>query len=74
MRVEPAARLGKSRESMVILNHFQMMAAFAAAVSLGFAFLSRHSMGDRIRYWVWAFLAFLVVAIGIGWLMYPFSH
>ena len=58
----------------MILNHFQMMVVFALAVSLAFAFLSKKSMSDRARYFVWAFLAFLVVAIGIGWLMYPFSR
>ena len=44
------------------------------AVSLAFALLSKNTMNERVRYAVWAFLAFLVVAIGIGWLMYPFSH
>jgi uncharacterized membrane protein len=58
----------------MILNHFQTMVIFALAVSLAFAFLSKINMNERIRYAVWAFLAFLVVAIGIGWLMYPFSH
>ena len=57
-----------------MLNHFQTMLIFALAVSLAFAFLSKHNMKDRVRYAVWAFLAFLVVAIGIGWLMYPFSR
>ena len=46
---------------------------FALAVSLAFAFLSKQRMSERIQYTVWAFLAFLVVAVGIGWLMYPFS-
>jgi hypothetical protein len=58
----------------MMLNHFQAMIIFALAVSLAFAFLSKNSMSERIRYAVWAFLAFLVVAIGIGWLMYPFSR
>jgi hypothetical protein len=58
----------------MILNHFQMMVIFALAVSLGFAFLSKQTMGERLRYGVWAFLAFMAVAIGIGWLMYPFSR
>jgi heme A synthase len=58
----------------MILNHFQTMLIFALAVSLAFAFLSKSTMSERVRYAVWAFLAFLVVAIGIGWLMYPFSH
>jgi hypothetical protein len=58
----------------MILTHFQTMAVFALAVSLVFAFLSKNTMSERLRYFVWAFLAFLIVAIGIGWLMYPFSH
>ena len=58
----------------MILNHFQTMVIFALTVSLAFAFLSKSSMSERARYAVWAFLAFLVVALGIGWLMYPFSR
>ena len=58
----------------MIINHFQEMAIFALTVSVAFAFLSKNKMSERIRYAVWAFLAFLVVAIGIGWLMYPFSR
>jgi uncharacterized membrane protein len=58
----------------MILNHLQTMILFALAVSLVFAFLSKNSTADRVRYAIWAFLAFLVVAIGIGWLMYPFSR
>ena len=58
----------------MILNHFQAMVIFALTVSVAFAFLSKNKMSERIRYAIWAFLAFLVVAIGIGWLMYPFSR
>lgn len=58
----------------MILNHFQTMVIFALAVSAAFAFLSKNTMNERVRYTLWAFLAFLVVAIGIGWLMYPFSR
>jgi uncharacterized membrane protein len=58
----------------MILNHFQAMVIFALTVSVAFAFLSKSEMSERLRYAVWAFLAFLVVAIGIGWLMYPFSR
>jgi len=58
----------------MILNHFQTMVIFGLAVSLAFAFLSKKSTSERVRYAVWAFLAFLLVAIGIGWLMYPFSR
>jgi uncharacterized membrane protein len=58
----------------MMLNHFQTMVIFALAVSLAFAFLSKNNLNERLRYAVWAFLAFMVVAIGIGWLMYPFSR
>jgi len=43
-------------------------------VSLTFAFLSKRGALERAKYFAWAFLAFLLVAIGIGWLMYPFSQ
>jgi len=56
------------------LTHFQSMLLFAFIVSLGFAFLSRRRLRSRIRYLVWAFLGFLLVAITIGWIMYPASH
>ncbi len=58
----------------MMLNHFQTMVIFALAVSLAFAFLSKNTISERARYAIWAFLAFLVVAIGLGWLMYPFSR
>jgi cytochrome bd-type quinol oxidase subunit 2 len=56
------------------LTHFQALAFFAIVVSVTFAFLSKRGTSDRAKYFLWALLAFLVVAIGIGWLMYPFSQ
>jgi cytochrome bd-type quinol oxidase subunit 2 len=56
------------------LTHFEALAFFAIVVSVTFAFLSKSGTSERVKYFVWAFLAFLLVAIGIGWLMYPFSH
>ena len=55
------------------LTHFQSMLFFALVVSVAFAFLSKRGAAERIKYVVFAFLTFLLVAIGIGWLMYPFS-
>jgi hypothetical protein len=56
------------------LTHFQALAFFALAVSITFAILSKPGASDRAKYVLWAFLAFLLVAIGIGWLMFPFSQ
>ena len=56
------------------LTHFQALLFFALVVSVTFAFLSKREASERVKYLMWAFLAFLLVAIGIGWLMYPFSR
>jgi cytochrome bd-type quinol oxidase subunit 2 len=56
------------------LTHFQALAFFALVVSVTFTFLSKRGMPERVKYFLWAFLAFLLVAVGIGWLMYPFSQ
>jgi hypothetical protein len=56
------------------LTHFEALLFFALVVSLTFAFLSKRDLAERANYTLWAFLAFVLVAIGIGWLMYPFSQ
>ncbi len=56
------------------LNHFMALLFFAIVVSITFAFLSKKGMTERLKYTLWAFLAFLLVAVGIGWLMFPFSQ
>jgi hypothetical protein len=56
------------------LTHFGALLFFALVVSITFAFLSKRSTAERLQYTLWAFLAFLLVAVGIGWLMYPFSQ
>lgn len=60
--------------SAFALTHFQTMCLFAFLVSIAFAFMSRRRISDRLRYAAYAFLAFLLVAIAFGWLMYPASH
>ena len=55
-------------------THFEALAFFALVVSLMFAFLSKRTSSERVKYVAWAFLAFLLVAVGIGWLMLPFSQ
>ena len=56
------------------LTHFEALTFFAFVVSVTFAFLSKRETVERAKYFAWAFLMFLLVAIGIGWLMYPFSR
>ena len=56
------------------LTHLQAMALFAAVVSIAFAMLTKRTARERIRYAIWAFFAFLLIAIVVGWLMYPFPR
>jgi hypothetical protein len=58
----------------VRLSHFQAMLIFALVISVAFGFLSRRRPADRMKYILWSFFLFLVVGIGIGWMMYPASR
>jgi cytochrome bd-type quinol oxidase subunit 2 len=55
-------------------THFQAMLLFALLISVAFGFLSRRRPLDRVKYMLWSLLLFLLVGIGIGWAMYPFSR
>jgi NhaP-type Na+/H+ or K+/H+ antiporter len=50
------------------------MLIFALVISVAFGFLSRRRPLDQVKYILWSLFLFLVVGIGIGWLMYPFSR
>lgn len=56
------------------LSHLQAMLLFALFVSMAFGFLSRRQPLERFKYIVWSLLLFLLVGVGIGWAMYPFSR
>ncbi|MGB7495894.1 MAG: hypothetical protein WBR26_19310 [Candidatus Acidiferrum sp.] len=55
-------------------THIEAFLLFAAVISVAFGFLGRRQPKDRIKYILWSFLLFVLVGIGIGWAMYPFSH
>ena len=56
------------------LSHLQAMLLFALLVSVAFGFLSRRRPLDRAKYIAWSLLLFLLIGVGIGWAMYPFSR
>jgi hypothetical protein len=56
------------------LNHFSSMVLFALFISIGLAALGQRSGVERFRYAAWSFALFILVAIAIGWMMYPLSH
>ena len=56
------------------LTHFQSLTLFALLISIAFGFLSRRRTSDRIKYIIWSLFLFLLIGVGIGWAMYPFSR
>jgi hypothetical protein len=56
------------------LTHFQAMVIFAIVVSVAFAFVGRRRPLARLKYILWSLILFLLIGIGIGWAMYPFSR
>ena len=58
----------------VSLSHLQAMLLFALLISIAFGFLSRRKPIERVKYIVWSLFLFLLIGVGIGWAMYPFSR
>ena len=56
------------------LSHLSAMLLFALAISVAFGFLSRRRPLERTKYIVWSLFLFLLIGVGIGWAMYPFSR
>jgi hypothetical protein len=56
------------------LTHFQALLLFALVISVAFAFLSRERIREQARYALLAFVAFVLIAIGFGWIMYAFAR
>jgi hypothetical protein len=59
--------------SGIHLTHFSAMVAFALCVSVAFACLGRQTLARRIKYALWSLALFMLIGVGIAWLMYPFS-
>jgi hypothetical protein len=58
----------------IYLTHFQALLLFALLISISFGFISRRRPMDRMKYIVWSLFLFLLIGIGIGWAMFPFSR
>ena len=56
------------------LNHLLSMILFAALVSLTLACVGRRTIAERVKYALWLLALFIVVGVGIAWLMYPFTR
>ncbi len=56
------------------VTHFQAMLLFALLISLAFALLAKSKIPDRIRYAFWSFVAFIAIAILVGWIAFFFPR
>ena len=56
------------------LSHLQAMLIFAVVISIAFGTLGRRRTADRIKYVLWTLFLFIVIGVGIGWAMYPYSR
>lgn len=59
---------------VIQLSHFASMTIFAFFTSIVFTFLTKNGWRERARYFLWTFFLFMVVGLGLGWLMYPFPR
>jgi uncharacterized membrane protein len=55
-------------------SHALLLAVFACFVSLVFALLTKDDAREQIRFGGMLLAGFLIAAIVLGWLMYPFPH
>lgn len=56
----------------MLQSHFLLLAIFSFFVSLVFAVLSKDDVREQLRFGGLLFAGFLVSALALGWLMYPF--
>ena len=56
------------------LSHFSAMVIFALLISVAFACFGKRTLGGRVKFALWSLALFLLIGVGIAWLMYPFSR
>jgi hypothetical protein len=57
-----------------VTSHFLLMLLFSFLVAVVFAVLMKDEPRDQVRFGAMVFGGFMVSAVALGWLMYPFSR
>jgi ABC-type uncharacterized transport system permease subunit len=57
----------------MVLSHFTALVLFSFLVSVVFAIISKEKLRDQLIYGSKVFLAFVGIALLLGWIMYPFA-
>ena len=58
----------------MIASHLLALIVFSTLVSVVFAMLLREDRKARVRFALMTFGAFVLSAVVVGWLMYPFPN
>jgi hypothetical protein len=53
-------------------NHIVLMFLYAVSASLFFTLLWKSTKSERIRFFIWVFIALFFGGIALAWVMYPF--
>jgi hypothetical protein len=60
--------------SALRLGHLGAMLLFALLVSVALACLTQRTRSGGVKYALWSFALFVLVGVGVAWLMYPISR
>lgn len=58
------------RSKIMEISHFVALTVFAFCVSIVFSLTSKDTFRERLRYGIYLFFSFLLVAIALSWLMF----
>lgn len=56
------------------ISHFPALLIFALLASVALACLTQRTAVERVKYAAWSLFLFVAIAVGIAWVMYPFSR
>lgn len=56
------------------LSHLATMTLFALLVAIASAALGQRTLRGRIRHAAWFFAILMLLAISVGWLLFPISR
>ena len=57
----------------MVISHFTALVLFSFFVSVVFAILSKENLRDQVIYGAKVFIAFVGIALLLGWIMLPFA-
>ncbi|HKT11234.1 MAG TPA: hypothetical protein VJW77_05345 [Terriglobia bacterium] len=57
----------------MVLSHFEALMLFSFLVSVVFAILSKQTLREQMIYGAKVFVAFVGIALLLGWIMLPFA-